>query len=818
MSPPFRNTARASRVAARIAFAVASVPAVAAAAAVAVLAALAPPPAAAEPSYADHPPRARIFAPVEAVAGEPVLIGVLVSSRWGREGIAVPTAGVDIAVTLGVTATDPAADLPATVVLAPGGSGSFPATFRTPGLWRVRVEGDGVRAAESPPIRVRKTAPEERVYWGDLHGHLHTPGAGHAGKLSADEYRRFLREGFAFARDTARLDFAAFSPHLQTAGGLAHARADGTTPWNDVCDAVAAFEEPGRFVTFPAFEWQGNAGDHVVVYPAPGPLDAPADFRALCASVLGRGALLTAHAVVLPSEFTSGAAALAGVEVTRDSHATEWLGIRAIENGYAPAFLGCSDTHGGALGAQAITGLRAPSLTREDVLAAIRGRRTWATNGERIVLDFTVDDAGPFPVARVRGVGTAPIERIEIRRNGELVHTVRDLGRGLEFDAAYEDRDAPPRGARDGARIYHTRVVQRSRNRYDSSQHDQAISSPVVLGMLAPLEEPPAAAIAETPRARELREAFEHNWGYTAGSAPPPPGATPAPAPPWRRECGTIVPGHAVARARGFAALHDGRAVVALADSVLIVDPASGAVASYPLPRPSRLDPGRAFCVADLGKRGVLVRGADAGGGWASVLDPATGAWSRPPVRVDDGTFALDPDGGIVLLQARQLSRPEGTESSWPAPVTGWLLGVSRGGEALVRTYGGNAVRIGPRGNDAGHVTGAVLAAAPDGAALLLAGLTARNAELSTGVLLSRALPDGAVEGPFRVDVRPSPATDPPLAAAFTPDGALLLLGGADEWRREVEHDWWGASVERWLPVDAAAPAAAADAAGDASR
>lgn len=798
MCPPLRNTARAAGITAR-----ARVARAVAAAAVALLAAAASRPAAAEPAYADHPPRARVFAPVEAVAGEPVTIGILVSSRWGREGIAVPSAGVDFAVTLDLSATDPSADLPATVVLAPGGSGSFPVTFRTPGLRRVRVEGEGVRAAESPPIRVRETAPGERVFWGDLHGHLHTPGAGHAGELPAADYRRFLREGFAFARDTARLDFAAFSPHLQTAGGLARARDDGTTPWDDVCAAVTAFEEPGHFVTFPAFEWQGDAGDHVVVYPAPGPLDAPADFRALCASVIARGALLTAHAVMLPSEFTSGAAALAGVEVARDSHATEWLGIRAIGNGYAPAFLGCSDTHGGALGAQAITGLRAPSLTREDVLAAIRARRTWATNGERIVLDFTVDDAGAFPVARVRGVGTAPIERIEIRRNGELVHTARDLGRGLEFDATYEDRDAPSRGSRDGALIYHTRVVQRSRNRYDPSQHDQAISSPVVLGELAPVEEPRAAASAETPRARKLREAFERNWGYTTESEPPPAAAPPPPAPPWRRECGTIVPGHAVARARGFAALHDGRAVIALADSILIVDPPSGAVASHPLPPRNLLEPGRAFCVADLGERGLLVRGADPGGGWASLLDPATGAWSPAPARVEDGTFALDPDGEIVLLQARQLSRPERKEPAWPAPVTGWLLGVFPGGEALVRTYGGNAVRVGPRGNDTGHVTGVVLAAAPDGAALVLAGLTARNAELSTGVLLSRALPDGTVEGPFRVDVRPSPATDPPLRAAFTPDGALLLLGGADGWRREPEHDWWGASVERWIPAAA---------------
>ena len=36
---------------------------------------------------------------------------------------------------------------------------------------------------------------------------------------------------------------------------------------------------------------------------------------------------------------------------------------------------------------------------------------------------------------------------------------------------------------------------------------------------------------------------------------------------------------------------------------------------------------------------------------------------------------------------------------------------------------------------------------------------------------------------------------------AIAADGALLILGGTTWWRRQPDHDWWGAVVERWEPV-----------------
>lgn len=434
-----------------------------------------------DPSVETHEPRILVEAPSEVVVGEVVPFAVLLQERWGREGPMLPNAGVDRGARLAVATTDTLAELAPQLVLERSDAGrrrSF-VTFRTPGVQRILVDFETGLSGRSNPIRVLPTPPATRVYWGDLHAHLHTPGAGHSGSIELDEYARLLAEGFAFARDGSLLDFAALTEHVQTVGGLAVPREDGRTPWDVIQQVAEAAQVPGQFITFPGFEWQGDEGDHCVIYPTSGPLDAPAEFAALARSVKARGALLTAHAVYLPTTFESDPRSLDGVEVTRDSKSTDWLGKKALAQGFVPAFLGCSDTHGGTLGATSLTGLRASALSREEVFRAVHERRTWATNGERIVLDFSVDASADVPRVRVRGIGTAPIDRIEIFRNGEPVAETHDLPATEEFEFLWEDADLLRLECVGGAITYHARVVQTSTNRYDPGERDLAISSPI---------------------------------------------------------------------------------------------------------------------------------------------------------------------------------------------------------------------------------------------------------------------------------------------------------------------------------------------------
>ncbi len=437
-------------------------------------------PGLAAPEYEDHAPRLLIEAPSEAVVGEATRFSVLLAERWGREGPEVPTAGVERSARLEVTTTDPSAVFSDRVRIGAGagGKGVGRIEFGRPGLHRIRVEGEAGLGGESQPIRVLAEPPAERIYWGDLQGHLHTPGAGHAGALPPESFAHSLAEGLAFARDVSLLDFCAFTPHLQTAGGLARASGPDGSPWDALLRAVEAAHAPGEFVVFPGFEWQGNEGDHCVLYPAPGPIEAPADFLALARAARARGALLTAHEVFLPTRFEPRVA-LSAIEVMRDSRSMESLGRAALHKGVAVPFLGCSDTHGGALGATSLTGLRAPALTRAAILEAIRRGRTWATNGERIVLELDVDLSGDLPVLRGSGLATGPVDHVELFRNGKLVGQIRDLPDTHEFRFSWPDPDLLRLECLDRTIAYHCRVVQTTPNRYDPSRRDVAVSSPV---------------------------------------------------------------------------------------------------------------------------------------------------------------------------------------------------------------------------------------------------------------------------------------------------------------------------------------------------
>ena len=109
------------------------------------------------------------------------------------------------------------------------------------GELHITVRDDhGTVVCRSNPLRISDDTDDLQPFWADLHGQSEET----IGTNSA-------RELMVFARDQAFLD------------AMSHQGNDFqiTTPfWNELNRLSAEFNEDGRFIMFPGYEWSGNTG------------------------------------------------------------------------------------------------------------------------------------------------------------------------------------------------------------------------------------------------------------------------------------------------------------------------------------------------------------------------------------------------------------------------------------------------------------------------------------------------------------------------------------------------------------------------------
>lgn len=268
-------------------------------------------------------------------------------------------------------------------------------------------------------------------YFGDLHAHS---GLSDDATGTPDVF-------FATARDVAGLDFVALSDH--------DAFLD-QDEWAILTSTAASFDRPGEFVAFSAVEWTHHWHMNVVF---------ESDDEALCDAV----------DCGFPPDFfefygprVAAGAAAAHVNHPADLWKVDWLQIDdtittsvevwntggagdnepgfgnalwALRAGYRLGLIGVSDDHAvdqePILLGTGLTGCDVPSLRREDLLAALRARRCYATSGERIELSLAVDGApmGAEVEARLGGTLPAIVEvratatpvLIELLQDGDVV-------------------------------------------------------------------------------------------------------------------------------------------------------------------------------------------------------------------------------------------------------------------------------------------------------------------------------------------------------------------------------------------------------------
>ncbi len=311
-----------------------------------------------------------------------------------------------------------------------------------------------------------------RACWGDLHGQSGET----VGINRMEEYLRF-------GRDVAFLDVMSHQANdFQVTNAF----------WAEINAQSAAFDDPGRFVVFPGYEWSGNTpvgGDHNVLFRREGAqirrsshalladrsdigTDAPT-LTDLFTGLSAEDCVVLAHVGGRPADigYAHDPRLRTGVEVHSDWGTFEWILTDAFERGYRVGLVANSDGHKGAPGMchpgasefgaySGLTCFLTEDLSRDGIFAALRARRHYGTNGARLHLGVRVAlGAGGvrFPEdpawsdrpgegcaeaqmgdivqtdranvgLRVTCSAHFPIERIEVFNGAQLVRTMRPFG------------------------------------------------------------------------------------------------------------------------------------------------------------------------------------------------------------------------------------------------------------------------------------------------------------------------------------------------------------------------------------------------------
>ena len=369
--------------------------------------------------------------PSLAVVGEPFRLAIVAEDMWGN-----PTA--DAAQSFRFGASRPLRGLPEAIEIR---KGEGPRVIEglvadAEGDVDVHLTVDGKQLARANPLRVVKHAPLRR-YWGDLHGQSgETIGMG-----SAEDY-------FRYARDAAFIDIVGHQGNdFQITDGF----------WKQLNELTAEFDQPGKFVCLPGYEWSGNTGmggDRNVFYRREGrPIrrsshilvqgetsteaiyTADALFRAL----EGEEAIVIAHVGgrYADVKYAHDGRLERAVEVHSTWGTFEWLLHDAFEKGFRVGVVCHSDDHKGRPGATrpgassfgAVGGLTCylmPELNRDALFEALRKRHHYGTTSPRIFIDVR----GTFDQAVTRFsddplLGPAQEEKVTQAMMGDIVRPGR---------------------------------------------------------------------------------------------------------------------------------------------------------------------------------------------------------------------------------------------------------------------------------------------------------------------------------------------------------------------------------------------------------
>ncbi len=376
--------------------------------------------------------------------GEPFRLSVKAEDAWGN-----PSDRIEHTVRL--RASSVINGLPDTVIFQ---LGEFSQVIEglgvdDPGTLRVDVldEDDRVLATSNP--LVIRDMPFAH-FWSDMHGQSRET----IGINTAREY-------FDFARNKSFVDICGHQANdFQITDAF----------WAHLNDLTAEFNEPGRFVTLPGYEWSGNTGlggDHNVWYRTEGrpiyrscralvsdrttPETDAHSAADLIEKLKDEDALVVAHVGgrYADIKYAHDAKLEPSVEIHSAWGTFEWIVRDAFEAGYRVGIVASSDGHKGRPGASypgdsefgsygGLTCHLLDSLDRDTLFDEFRKRHHFATSGQRMFLNVTATTSGGVSMMgdavstgddhvslSIEADGSAPIERIDIFDGLDHLETFR---------------------------------------------------------------------------------------------------------------------------------------------------------------------------------------------------------------------------------------------------------------------------------------------------------------------------------------------------------------------------------------------------------
>ena len=126
-----------------------------------------------------------------------------------------------------------------------------------------------------------------------------------------------------------------------------------------------------------------------------------------------------------------------------------------LDRGYRLGFVGSGDSHDGhpglahlASGQGGMAAILAPGKTREEIYTALRARRTYATNGPRILLraalagkpigsEIDAASVGDPAALWVRVIACTPLQRVDLIRSGSVTQAI-ETGGAIEMSHQFE--------------------------------------------------------------------------------------------------------------------------------------------------------------------------------------------------------------------------------------------------------------------------------------------------------------------------------------------------------------------------------------------